>query len=729
MKNAKTSASFTGLSTVVLGAAFIATLGAMRVAQAQDECGSAAVLSDRVPQSFSFTPNFPTPSANIPSDAQCADGTFLWNNNTPDLWFRFVAPYTGLATFDTCYPDQFSGADTSIALYAGECGALVQVACSGDYFGSNPSPSGCSATSARVANFQVTAGSTYLVRVGKVENPDVGGANLPGSISVRMSRVAAWGFAQAGELEIAPTVGVPTRVTAGQRHALALRDDGVVVAWGDNTQQQASVPSGLGTVVAIAAGSTHSLALRSNGSVAGWGSDTNGRSSGGASLINAVDIAAGSAHSLAALSTGSVFGWGLGTSGQTTIPAGLTGVVQVTAGNTHSVARRSNGTVAAWGGNTFQQTAVPAGLSGVADISASAVSNHTLALRSDGTVAAWGRNNLQQTAVPAGLSNVIDIAAGGEHSLALRADGTIVAWGRSSEGQTNVPTNGGSMAQIAAGSLFSVAIYDECPTDPAKSSPGICGCGSPDIDTDGDGALDCNDECPTNSGLITRIVYFADVDQDGFGSATNTTAACQFTAPAGYVTNSSDCNDNARLYVDGDGDGFGAGAAVACGVATNTDCNDGNNAINPGATEVCDAGNVDENCNSLADNADAGALASTKSDFYADSDNDTYTVAAASRFCDLPAGHRVAVSAAIDCDDANAAINPAATEICDAGNVDENCNNLADNADAGALASTKSDFYADADNDTFTVVRASQFCDLTAGFRAAVSASIDCNST
>jgi hypothetical protein len=386
-----------------------------------------------VPVPFTFTPNFPTPSANIPSDAQCADGTFLWNANTPDLWYRFVAPYSGLATFDTCYPDPFTGADTSIALYEGTCGALVQVACSGDYFGNNPTPSGCSSTSARVASFEVTEGSVYFLRVGRVENPDVGGANQPGTITARMSRVSAWGFSQSGELEIPATIGVTTRLTAGQRHALALRADGVVIAWGDNTSSQSTVPTNLGTVTAIAAGSSHSLALRSNGTVAGWGSDTNTRSSGGSSLTDAIDIAAGASHSLAARATGAVFGWGLNTSGQVTIPAGLT------AGNTHSVARRSNGSVAAWGGNTFGQTGVPAGLNNAVDLAASAVSNHTLALRADGTVVAWGRNNLLQTAVPASLSGVVDIAAGGEHSLALRSDGTVVAWGRSTEGSPGLP--------------------------------------------------------------------------------------------------------------------------------------------------------------------------------------------------------------------------------------------------------------------------------------------------
>ncbi|MFN8408688.1 MAG: hypothetical protein U0V45_05055 [Flavobacteriales bacterium] len=35
------------------------------------------------------------------------------------------------------------------------------------------------------------------------------------------------------------------------------------------------------------------------------------------------------------------------------------------------------------------------------------------------------------------------------------------------------------------------------PTHPLKTAAGICGCGVPDTDSDGDGTADCNDGCPT----------------------------------------------------------------------------------------------------------------------------------------------------------------------------------------------------------------------------------------
>jgi hypothetical protein len=43
---------------------------------------------------------------------------------------------------------------------------------------------------------------------------------------------------------------------------------------------------------------------------------------------------------------------------------------------------------------------------------------------------------------------------------------------------------------------------DLCPTDPNKLAPGICGCGVPDTDTDGDGLADCIDPCPDLPGSI-----------------------------------------------------------------------------------------------------------------------------------------------------------------------------------------------------------------------------------
>jgi len=43
---------------------------------------------------------------------------------------------------------------------------------------------------------------------------------------------------------------------------------------------------------------------------------------------------------------------------------------------------------------------------------------------------------------------------------------------------------------------------DACPTDPAKTAPGLCGCGVSDVDTDGDTVPDCLDQCPGKDDRI-----------------------------------------------------------------------------------------------------------------------------------------------------------------------------------------------------------------------------------
>ncbi|GEM_PF-1990694 len=43
---------------------------------------------------------------------------------------------------------------------------------------------------------------------------------------------------------------------------------------------------------------------------------------------------------------------------------------------------------------------------------------------------------------------------------------------------------------------------DLCPDNDSKTIPGVCGCGMPDLDTDGDGILDCVDSCPNDAEKI-----------------------------------------------------------------------------------------------------------------------------------------------------------------------------------------------------------------------------------
>jgi subtilisin-like proprotein convertase family protein len=234
-------------------------------------------------------------------------------------------------------------------------------------------------------------------------------------------------------------------------------------------------------------------------------------------------------------------------------------------------------------------------------------------------------------------------------------------------------------------------------------------------------ATGCTSGAATTSvTVLANTTYYADADGDTYGDAASTTTSCTG-APVGYVADNTDCNDgNASInpgatevcngidddcdgsidegltftnyYVDADGDGYGDASAspvsscapVAGYVANNTDCNDANNLINPAGTEICNG--VDDDCDGTVDD---GILYTI---YYADADGDTYGDAAtAVSTCDgAPVGY---VTDNTDCNDANAAINPGATEICNG--IDDDCDG---SIDEGLTFTT---YYADVDGDTY----------------------------
>jgi hypothetical protein len=126
-------------------------------ALAQDECTSAVTVTAGVPANFDTTTA--TPSADPPSDAQCA-GTFLNWANSPDVWFRFVATQGGIVDFSTCQAGSY---DTSMAIYRGAtCATITQIACNGDGTGE----SGCQIYYSRVAGVSAQAGDVFYIRIG-----------------------------------------------------------------------------------------------------------------------------------------------------------------------------------------------------------------------------------------------------------------------------------------------------------------------------------------------------------------------------------------------------------------------------------------------------------------------------------------------------------------------------------------------------------------------------------
>jgi hypothetical protein len=252
-----------------------------------------------------------------------------------------------------------------------------------------------------------------------------------------------------------------------------------------------------------------------------------------------------------------------------------------------------------------------------------------------------------------------------------------------------------------------VSTGSDCDDTSASAYPGaneICD----GLDNDCDGTIDNG---------VTQT-WYPDADADGYGDGGSPEEACE--QESGMVANGDDCDDgNARsypgntevcdeidndcngsvdegvtttYYADLDGDGYGDAdltaeeCALPTGYSSNADdCDDGNDTINPAATEMCDG--VDNNCDGATDD-DTAADVST---WYADGDADGYGDAASPDVaCYEPTGY---VSDSTDCDDTRALTNPGASEYCNL--IDDDCDGTVDEDDA-VDAST---WYIDVDKD------------------------------
>jgi len=267
----------------------------------------------------------------------------------------------------------------------------------------------------------------------------------------------AWGNNGWGQCNIPEPFGAFIALSAGSRHSLAVRADGVVLAWGDNSYGQLDIPVPNVGFVAVAAGSRHSLALRADGSLVPWGYNYYGQTSGLPSPnAGFVAIAEGHLHCLALRGDGSIAAWGANFYGQSNVPAPNAGFVAVAAASNFSLGLKSNGSIIAWGDNPYGQCNVPTPNSDFVAIAAGG--GHGLGLKSDGSIVAWGLNGHGQCNVPSPNQGWDAIAGGGQHSLARRLDGSVAAWGDNSYGQCSLPDVLNRWSAFDGGDLYSMGI-------------------------------------------------------------------------------------------------------------------------------------------------------------------------------------------------------------------------------------------------------------------------------
>lgn len=86
-------------------------------------------------------------------------------------------------------------------------------------------------------------------------------------------------------------------------------------------------------------------------------------------------------------------------------------------------------------------------------------------------------------------------------------------------------------------------VIDKCPNDPNKTEPGICGCGVPDSDKDGDGVKDCNDTSGAiddSFGVKGTFLFSSALGDDGATDAVTASDGSIFIT--GWMSNGTDAD-------------------------------------------------------------------------------------------------------------------------------------------------------------------------------------------
>lgn len=248
-----------------------------------------------------------------------------------------------------------------------------------------------------------------------------------------------------------------SQVSAGEKHACAVRRNGELLCWGSNGAGQLgrgtagetqplspALVQDVTDVVAVSAGFRHTCALRRDGSVYCWGDNENGQlgdgtresRSGGVLVegLHAIDVAAGKSHSCAVTEDGQVVCWGLkhqcppggaGSHPARSAVAGLPGkAVAVTAAATRTCALLASGGVSCWSDGCETTKPTVSDMNDAAFIEAGNTAG--CAVRANGDLGCWtGVAQGIESRLVAGISRARNVSVGSRRVCALDAAGGV----------------------------------------------------------------------------------------------------------------------------------------------------------------------------------------------------------------------------------------------------------------------------------------------------------------